>query len=229
MNTTAKTSPNINLRIGLISIGVILVLVLIIVVNALLQRPETPAALPVDESSGLAETVRDDSHRLDDVPGAAVTVVEFLDFECEACGAFYPVVESMREKYQGEITYVVRYFPLPGHFNSTNAAVAVEAAARQGKIEQMYDRMFETQKEWGEAGESKAALFRTFAEDLGLDMAQFDADVADPTTLERVERDAADGRALGLSGTPTFFVNDAPVTLNTFDDLDAAVSAALDR
>jgi protein-disulfide isomerase len=229
MNTTAKTSPNINLRIGLISIGVILVLVLIIVVNALLQRPETPAALPVDESSGLAETVRDDSHRIDDVPGAAVTVVAFLDFECEACGAFYPVVESMREKYQGEITYVVRYFPLPGHFNSTNAAVAVEAAARQGKIEQMYDRMFETQKEWGEAGESKAALFRTFAEDLGLDMAQFDADVADPTTRERVERDAADGRALGLSGTPTFFVNDAPVTLNTFDDLDAAVSAALDR
>jgi len=227
MNKAAGASPNINLKIGIVAALVIVALILVIVINAIVQRADEPQAVIVDTASGLAETVRDDSHRLDDVPNATVTVVEFLDFECEACGAFYPYVESLREKYAGDITYVVRYFPLPGHFNSTNAAVAVEAAARQGQLEAMYDHMFQSQVEWGEAGESRAELFRTFAEEIGLDMDQYDADVADPATLERVESDFADGRALGISSTPTFFVNDEPVALTTFDDLDRAIAAAL--
>ncbi len=87
-------------------------------------------------------------------------VVEFLDFECEVCGAVYPVMEELREEYDGEVTFAVRYFPLPGHFNSGNAAVAVEAAAQQGAFEAMYQRMFETQSEWGEGRESEADRFR---------------------------------------------------------------------
>ncbi|MGO8609127.1 DsbA family protein, partial [Rhizobium johnstonii] len=89
----------------------------------------------------------------------AVTVVEFLDFECEACGAAYPYVEELRTQYAGKITYVARYFPLPGHFNSTNAAIAAESAGRQGKFEEMYNALFQSQAEWGEAGESRADLF----------------------------------------------------------------------
>lgn len=65
-------------------------------------------------------------------------LVEFLDFECESCGALFPIVEQLRSDYAGEITYVVRYFPLPGHVNSMNAAVAAEAAAQQGEFEAMY-------------------------------------------------------------------------------------------
>ncbi|RWR24338.1 hypothetical protein D8Y24_05430 [Agrococcus lahaulensis] len=105
----------------------------------------SPTALPplVDEST----------HILDDAGPDAPVVVEFLDFECEVCGAVYPVMEELREEYDGEVTFAVRYFPLPGHFNSGNAAVAVEAAAQQGAFEAMYQRMFETQSEWGE-GES---------------------------------------------------------------------------
>nr|WP_286931959.1 thioredoxin domain-containing protein [Microbacterium sp.] len=174
-----------------------------------------------------ASVIRSDSHVLDDGGTDAVTIVEFLDFECEACGAYYPVVEELRDKYAGRITYAVRYFPLPGHFNSTHAAVAAEAAAQQGRFEDMYHRLFETQAEWGEAQESRAALFRDYAAQLGLDLAAYDAAVADPATQDRVSSDFEEGRALGISSTPTFFVDGKPLTIERWDDLETAIEAAL--
>ena len=126
-------------------------------------------------------------------------------------------------------SFVHRYFPLPGHRNSMNAALAVEAAAQQGQYEAMYQRMFETQAEWGESAEDQSAVFRGFAEDLGLDMAAFDAAVADPATQERVELDVADGEALGVAGTPTFYLDGEvlnPESLEAFRD--AVETAATD-
>ncbi len=118
----------------------VLVVVVIGLVAFLVNRAQAP-------DPAAAAVVRADSHVLDDAGANAVTVVEFMDFECEACGAYYPVVEEMRQKYAGQITYVVRYSPLPGHFNSTHSAVAAEAAAQQGRFEEMYQRLFETQAE----------------------------------------------------------------------------------
>lgn len=188
----------------------------------------SPPGSPEAGDTGAPSVVRPNSHVLDDGGQDAVTVVEFLDFECEACGAFYPVVEELRQQYAGEITYVLRYFPLPGHYNSTNAALAAEAAAQQGQLEGMYNRLFQTQAEWGEAQESRADLFRTFAEEMGLDMVAYDEAVADPATLSRVELDVADGRALGVSSTPTFFVDGTLVQLQGLTDLEDAIAQALD-
>ncbi|WP_299952659.1 thioredoxin domain-containing protein [uncultured Modestobacter sp.] len=171
--------------------------------------------------------VREDSHRLSTAADSRVTLVEFLDFECEGCLAAYPFVEELRQLYDGRITFVARYFPMPGHANAENAAVAVEAAAQQGRFEDMYARMFETQTEWGEKQESQAAVFRGFAEDMGLDLAAFDAAIADPATLERVLRDRADGIALGVEGTPTFFLNGEKLTVTTTDEFIEQVDAAL--
>jgi protein-disulfide isomerase len=211
----------------LIAVAVAVVLVLAAVVYALVNR--SPAPPPEGGASpGAASVVRENSHVLDDGGPEAVTVVEFLDFECEACGAFYPIVEDLREQFAGEITYVVRYFPLPGHFNSKNAAIAAEAAAGQDRFEDMYHRLFETQAEWGEAQESRADLFRGFAEELGLDMAAYDAAVADPATAERVELDFNEGRALGVGSTPTFFVDGELLELQEWDDLETAIQAAVD-
>ena len=210
----------------LISVAVVVVLVLVAIIYALANQ--SPAPPPEEGSStGGSSVVRESSHVLDDGGPDAVTVVEFLDFECEACGAFYPIVEDLRETYAGQITYVVRYFPLPGHFNSKNAAIAAEAAAQQDRFEDMYHRLFETQAEWGEAQESRADLFRGFAEELGLDMAAYDAAVADPATTERVELDFNEGRALGVGSTPTFFVDGEQIDLQTLDDLEGAIEAAV--
>ncbi|WP_312170925.1 thioredoxin domain-containing protein [Microbacterium sp.] len=207
----------------LIAIAAAVVLAIVGILYAMSQST-TVTAPPEGEK---LQTVRTDSHVLDEGGPDAVTVVEFLDFECEACGAFYPIVEDLREQYAGDITYVVRYFPLPGHINSTQAALAAEAAAQQDRFEDMYHRLFETQAQWGERSEETPEVFRGFAEDLGLDMEAYDAAVADPATLARVQADKSDGETLGVSSTPSFFIDGEPVVLEAWGDLEAAIETAV--
>ncbi len=224
-----NANTNTNVKISLLLTGLMIVVVIVFVIVAIVQAP-TPAAAPdTGEVTPTESVLQPDTHILDDAGEGAVTLVEFLDFECEACGAFYPVVEELREEFKGEVTFAFRYFPLPGHVNSTTAALAVEAAAQQGKLEEMYNRMFKTQSEWGESQESKADLFRQFADELGLDLTEYDAAVAAPETIERVTADFDDGVSLGVQSTPTFFLNDRPVQLTSFDDLRAAIEAELQR
>lgn len=184
-------------------------------------------AKPAASAPGAGQVVRADSHRLNAPPGAAVTFVEFLDFECEGCRAAYPIVEQLRDEYGDRVEFVMRYFPLSGHFNAERAARAVEAAAQQGRLEPMYRTMFETQAEWGEQQVPADDVFRGFAGELGLDMAAYDAAYDDPATLERIRRDRADGEALGIRGTPTFFIDGQQVSLRGPDDLRDAIEAAL--
>ncbi|WP_084766732.1 DsbA family protein [Leucobacter komagatae] len=171
--------------------------------------------------------VTENSHLLADAGKDAPVLVEFLDFECEACREIYPVMEDVREEYADQVSFVVRYFPIPAHKNSMNAAIAVEAAAQQGKFEQMYQRMFETQLEWGERQESEAPRFRGFAEALGLDMGAYDAAVADPATQERVEFDFEQGQQLGVQGTPTFFLEGKLFQPQYVNDITEALDAAI--
>lgn len=178
-------------------------------------------------TDGGAEVIRADSHRLSTAPDGQPVLVEFLDFECEGCGALYPIMEQLRSEYEGEVTFAIRYFPNEGHFNAMNSALAVEAAARQGKLEEMYETMFETQAEWGETQESKAAVFEGFAQELGLDMAQYRRDVADPKVAERIERDRDEGLALGVEGTPWLFLDGEPLTPESHEQLKAELDAAL--
>lgn len=201
----------------------------IITAGALTAGTPSPTPSAPGATVSLPALVPENSHVLDDPEGATVTVVEFLDFECEVCGAVYPYVEQIREDYAGEIRYVPRYFPIPAHQNSMNAALAVEAAAQQGQYQAMYERMFDTQAEWGERQESEAPRFRGYAEELGLDLTAYDVVVADPATQARIQSDFDAGLALGVQGTPTFFIDGEQVQLETIDDLTGAIDAALER
>ena len=213
-------------RIGRLLITAAAVAVIVAVgIVVLLDRGS--GAAEVSSEPGAGEVVRADSHRLSNPPDASVTVVEFLDFECEGCRAAYPLVEELRAEYGGRVEFVMRYFPLSGHVNGERAARAVEAAAQQGKLEPMYRMMFDTQAEWGESKTPADGVFRGFAGELGLDLAAFDAAYADEATVERIRVDQRDGRALGVRGTPTFFVNGQEVPLRQADDLRDAVESAL--
>ncbi|AZM47443.1 disulfide bond formation protein DsbA [Streptomyces sp. WAC 06738] len=194
------------------------------------------AFLPGDDSPGDAtpaadaRVVRADSHRLTSPADSELTLVEFLDFECEACGAYYPAVEKLRERYGDRVTFIARYFPMPGHRNGELAARAAEAAARQDKFDEMYRKLFDTQAEWGEAQESKEDVFRGFARELGLDMARFDRDLAAPRTADRVRADQRDGLALDVQGTPTFFLGGEKISNpQSYEDFAAAIDEALAR
>ena len=212
-----KRTTKINLALigGLVAAATVAAVVLV--------RPAAPQAEPAEVT-----VVAENSHRLDTAPDGSVVFTEFLDFECEVCAAVHPIVEELRDTHAGEVTFVTRYFPLPGHKNSMNAAIAVEAAAEQGQFEAMYQRMFETQAEWGEQQESKADVFRRYAEDLGFDMAAYDHAVGDPSTEARVQQDFDSGLALGVEATPTIFLGDEPIELSTPDELRAAVASAVE-
>lgn len=215
-NTTRQTK--IALSLGLVAIALF---------GGAFVYQELASPEPADAAERETITVRDDSRRLSTAEDGKVTLVEFLDFECEACGAAYPFIEQLRERYDGKVTFVVRYFPMPGHKNADNAAHAVESAARQGKFEQMYKRMYDTQAEWGESQDSKAALFRTYAEELGLDLDTYDADVKSPEVAARVRKDVDDGTTLGVGGTPTFYLNGKQLAPSTTEEFVQAIDEAL--
>lgn len=218
MTTTRRTTLGLLLAAALVLAGVLW---------AGSGRDEAGRPVAPDPSAASEYLVRADSHRLSPAPAGSVTLVEFLDLECESCRAVYPTVEELRAEYGDQVSFVARYFPLPSHTNSENAAVAVEAAAQQGAFEAMYGRMYETQPQWGESDSPLAGVFRGFAADLGLDVEAFDRAVADPATLRRVRADRDDGVALGVAGTPTFFLDGEPVELTSVEDLRSAVEGAL--
>lgn len=176
---------------------------------------------------GELRVVASDPRQLGRRGSTDVTFTEFLDFECEACGAAYPAIEELRKEFAGQVTFQIRYFPLDGHANSRPAAHAVEAAAQQGKLVAMYQKMYETQQSWGEQQTSQADVFRGFAKDLALNMGEYDSDVADPKTAARVQRDVEAGQALGISSTPSFFVNEEPFQGQSIDDLRQQLKDAI--
>ena len=211
-------------------IGVVLIALIAIGAVLFLNRGEAaPAAVEKTSDGEDSLLVREDSQVVGEPARSGdVTMVEFLDFECEACGAVYPAVEQLRAEYDGRVTFVARYFPLPGHVNAEPAARAVESAARQGEFEAMYQMMYETQAEWGESQEPKDDLFRSYAEDLGLDMEQYDADFASPEVAARVQRDVDDGMELGVQGTPTFYLDGELLQPRTYEDFTQALDEALE-
>lgn len=164
---------------------------------------------------GVEQLVRADSHRLTTPVVEKAQLVEFLDFECPSCASVHPFIEELKTEFGDRVMFVNRYFPLSSHPNSGQAALAVEAAAQQGKYQEMAARLFEAQAQWAGKQESQAPLFRTFSAELGLDLGLFDAAVIDERTKERIRADITDGTALGVTGTPTFFLNGEKLTVTT--------------
>lgn len=221
-----------NTKISAALIAVFAIVVAIVALTA--SDSKTPTAKPKTATNAADQAAPADTPVVASDPRSAgkpgnsgVTLTEFLDFECEACGAAYPMIEQLRKEYEGRVTFNVRYFPIESHKNSRTAATAVEAAAQQNKFGPMYQRMFETQIEWGESQSSQADRFRKFAEDLGLDMKKFDAAVADPKTAARIERDVKAGEALGVQGTPSFFINEERIEPQSVDDIRSQLDAAI--
>jgi protein-disulfide isomerase len=138
---------------------------------------------------------------------AAVTLVEYLDFECPSCAAYHPIIKEFEKEFGDDLRIVTRYYPLPSHKNSIEAALVAEAAGQQGKFWEMQEILFESQREWGAKQSADAKLFLPYAEKLGLDMDRFKNDRENDATRARVLRDKAAGDALKITGTPSFFLN----------------------
>ena len=134
-----------------------------------------------------------------------VTVVEFLDPECESCRAFHPIMKDILKKYEGRIRYVVRYAPF--HGNSKFVIKVLEAARRQGKYWETLDLLFEKLPEWGSHHDPRPDLVWTYLPSLGLDVEKIKVDMEDKAISDMIEQEIKDGAKLRVRGTPTFFVN----------------------
>lgn len=162
---------------------------------------------------------------------ATVTLVEYGDYQCEACFAFEPVVEDVIEQYKDRIKFVFRPFPLEkGHKNSLLASEAAEAAAEQGKFWEMHRLLYERQPAWSGLP-SPLDTFVQYAKELGLDEAPFRSALVSGTYKQRVRASYAEGMRLGVSGTPTFFINGQKAKLSRSqasfaEALDAALGTA---
>ena len=133
---------------------------------------------------------------------AAVTVIEYGDFECPNCKQAAPAVKLLLARFTGRVRFVYRHFPLEDvHPHALHAALAAEAAAGQGKFWQMHDLLFENQSHL------KLPQLRRYAQQLELDMARYDAEMAEELYLQRVREHIESGERSGVRGTPGFFVN----------------------
>lgn len=135
-----------------------------------------------------------------------VTLIEYSDFQCPACYAYFPLVQKLIKENPGEVRLVYRHFPLPQHGNAMPAAEASEAAGNQGKFWEMYEMLFTTHDDWENATNTKA-VFTGYAEKLGLDMKKYAIDVDSKETLDNVNADLKSGLKAGINSTPTFYLN----------------------
>jgi protein-disulfide isomerase len=163
---------------------------------------------------------------------AAVTVEEFADYQCGACASTHPIMKELQSAYAGNknFRFVYRHFPLsiPGHDKSYNASVATEAAGMQGKFWQMQDLLFRNQAAWT-ANPNYLQVWEEYATSIGLEVERFKTDMAGSITKQRVDADMARGRGLGVSSTPTVYVNGQMVPFASVNiaQLKQAVDAAI--
>jgi protein-disulfide isomerase len=130
-----------------------------------------------------------------------VTLIEFSDFQCPYCSRAKNTLDELLKIYKDNLEISFKHFPLPFHTNATAAALAAVAADQQGKFWPMYDKLFANQQNLDPPNLEK------YAQEVGLDMAKFKADSADPKTKAVVEADMKQASQFGVQGTPSFFVN----------------------
>jgi protein-disulfide isomerase len=160
---------------------------------------------------------------------AAVSLEEFSDFECPACGALEPGLRKVVNDYGDRVRLTFRNFPLPMHRYALQAARAAEAAGQQGKFWEMHDALYDHQEEWSKAMEPRVQ-FESYAARLGLDVQKFKTDMERQDLLERIKADMQRGNSLNVRGTPTVFLNGRellPGKLVTEADLRREIDAAL--
>lgn len=152
---------------------------------------------------------------------AKVTLVEFSDFQCPACKAAEPGVESLRSKYRDQIRFVYRHFPLPAHQFAIDAGVAAEAAGKQGKFWEMHNKLFDISPDLTREN------IISGAKDLGLNVDEFTKDLDSDVLRQRVLADQSDGNKANVDATPTFFINGTRFV--GLDGVEAAIASDLKK
>jgi protein-disulfide isomerase len=175
----------------------------------LISEPPQPIQnISVDDDPARGETT------------APVTIVEFTDFQCPACGAMHPILEEVLKSYGNKVRFVVRDFPLNMHEWARKAAEAANAANAQGKFFEYIAILFKNQKALD------VPSLKKYASEVGLDRARFDAALDRGVYAAEVQKDVEDGELYGVGSTPTIFVNGVQLKILSAEGLRAAIDRA---
>ena len=157
-----------------------------------------------------------------------VVLVEYGDFQCPACAAFQPLVDEIMNTYGDRIQLVFRDFPLPQHQFAVPAARYAEAAGKQGKYWEMYDKIYAGQTKWASLKDADP-IFQSYAQDLKLDMVMLKKDMDSDSIKTGIEDDRLSGVKFYVNSTPTFFLNGKKLVFKSlnYEEFKSYIDTAL--
>ncbi len=161
-------------------------------------------------------------------PQAKVVLEEFGDLQCPPCALLSKALKKIEQDYEGRLRVIFRHFPLAMHKHAVEAARATEAAGAQKKFWEMSDMLYENQATWSKE-DKVTGIFEDYARKIGLDMERYKADLESNPLLGRIGLDNQRGVALGVTSTPTLFLNNQRVPVQSMSEsgLRTAIDAAL--
>lgn len=157
---------------------------------------------------------------------APVTLIDYGDFQCPACAAYFPLIERLFNESSTTLRMVSRNFPLSQHENAIPSALAAEAAGMQGKYWEMFKSLYENHDEWAEVKDA-SPMFEKYASEIGLNLETFKIDLKNPDLRKKIEDDRDEGIHIGINHTPTFFVNNKEVIdIQSYEQLKELIQTA---
>ncbi len=160
-------------------------------------------------------------------PDVAVRLVKYSDFQCPACAQFSSVVSDVMTAYGGQVAFEYKHFPLIQiHPHAEAAARAAEAAGQQGKFFEFHDLLFANQAEWSRSA-APGTFFVRYAEQLELDTRLFNRHQRSSIIRDKVRAQLMESRELGLTSTPTFFLNGERMVIQTYPDFIEQIERAI--
>lgn len=202
---------------------IVLIGVIGIMVGAFFLLSEDTSAPSQSVDNPLQITEDDHIRGNEDAP---ITIIEYGDFQCPHCANAKPELDQILKDFSGDVRLIYRHFPITNiHPHARTAARASEAAAQQDDFWAMHDLLFSRQDEWSNDPNAQET-FTSYAQQLGLDMEQYQTDFE--SAGSKVDRDSQAAQQLGVQSTPTFYLNGEKVEGST-DDLRRRIEAELNE
>lgn len=206
---------------------IIVAIVAIFVGIAVLNKSDTSEQTSgSNNSSAVSSNIKGNAN-------ASVKLVEYGDFQCPYCQLYHATVEEVIAEYEDRISFQFVHFPLTSiHQNAFAASRAAEAAGKQGKFWEMYDKIYENADPSSQSGwvvsNAPTTFFDQFAQDIGLNVEQYKTDYASKAINNTINADLAKGQAAKVESTPTFMLNGEKVQINnTVEDFKKVIDEAL--
>ena len=201
--------------------------------NIPVQEPNAVASAPVAPTAESFRVVPADKNTLikphspsKGPENAKVTIVEFLDPQCEACAAMHPYAKKVFKEFEKNVRVVIRYMPFHGNSKQVSNILEGIRAENESKYWDALETLFQTQSQWANHSNPQPQLIPDILKPLGLNMKKIMADAAEGKYDQIVMQDFEDGKAAGVNGTPTFFVNTVKLEDLGYEPLRAAVKNA---